>query len=441
MRIPSQLNDDNLYRRGTKRPRPVDAYRRIVRMCLALVLVFVVMNAASREAIYRPFFGSPDKSGFEPNQETLRRFDQTSVLGEDAASGKGVAAQRDKQVGASKRDREMADAITGQMSPKDQVVWGIWLTGLQKGQTDSQPPLASISLADALASFDQVVASTSSVQDDSDNDADDANDEGKTTARWQQTIGRIGGENALSAFAADDLTRLDVLREAIADAAQQRVVDGSVWRSSDRDAIRLRLAQWKRNQPLRGGQSAVSVGVLPLLQQPVVFLGRVVVVSGRVARSERIVASDGLPEYWQLWIRPDDGADRPIVAIVGDVPADIARISSDAILEAGPAVSIQGHFLKRLAYRSTLGADLAPVIVGRLPVHVTNVDDELVGRSSTQPSSVSAGLVLAIAFAVGVILAGVIMWRTHVLAVRTRSLRNRHRVSPVDLSSMETNES
>lgn len=308
MRIPTQLNDDNLYRRGGKRPRPVDAYRRVIRMCLALVLVFVVMNAASQKAIYEPFFAP----------------------------------------------QETAEAI---------------------------------SLPESAEPVPQSTAIMPPVSAD----------------------------------------------ETIAVEAQSRVVDGTVWRASDRDAIRLRLQYWNQSSGDDANQG-VAAGVLPLLQQPDVFRGQIVRMRGKVARCEKIDATDRLPEYWQLWIRPDDGADRPFVALVSKVPANIAGIAADASLEDGPPVSVQGHFVKRLAYRSGVGADLAPAIVGKLhdaPASIVRAGT----TAASEPRLVTPGILIGLATAIGVLLAGLIMWRTKTLAAQTRALRDRHRSASLDLPS------
>ena len=65
----------------------------------------------------------------------------------------------------------------------------------------------------------------------------------------------------------------------------------------------------------------------------------------------------GIESYWQLWLRPSDGADRPMVVIVPDVDDAVAAVGQGDETE-GPPVIVAGRFLKRLAYTSAMGADL-----------------------------------------------------------------------------------
>lgn len=59
MRIPNELDADNLYRRRRARPDTVGSTRRIVRLCIVLFLVLVVMRQASRTEIFEIFFAEP----------------------------------------------------------------------------------------------------------------------------------------------------------------------------------------------------------------------------------------------------------------------------------------------------------------------------------------------------------------------------------------------
>ena len=65
MRIPSQLDRDNLYRTKNRRPRPNESYRKIIRLCLGLVLVLLVMKQAARPTVYQTFF--------DPSQPTSQK--------------------------------------------------------------------------------------------------------------------------------------------------------------------------------------------------------------------------------------------------------------------------------------------------------------------------------------------------------------------------------
>jgi hypothetical protein len=130
-------------------------------------------------------------------------------------------------------------------------------------------------------------------------------------------------------------------------------------------------------------------------------------------------------------LRPIEGADRPLLAIVPEVPAAISSVGPDATETDGPAVAVIGRYFKRLAYRSQKGADLAPVVVGRLltgpsepaSVAAPNKQDETVA---------SRGVlwVVLLATLIGFSIAAITMWRTGVAARRSRQLRAAHRRPP-----------
>lgn len=204
-------------------------------------------------------------------------------------------------------------------------------------------------------------------------------------------------------------------------AAIDRVVDGSVWRGEDFDAFYQALKLAQSGFFDSGG---TVVGVLPLLQQPDVFRGQVVSIAGTVARAEKLPAKEnefGIESYWQLWLRPEGGADRPIVAIVNDVPSHVAIVGPGATIEDGPAVNVTGVFLKRLAYRSGAGADLAPVVIGQLMTAPSPTELASNADATNVPTSLAWTAIAACL--IGVTIAGLVSWRTSVMAERGRELR------------------
>ena len=56
MRIPSQFNDDNLYRRGSRRSDSGNSLRHVIRMAVLLVLLIFVMRHAGDPRHYEIFF-------------------------------------------------------------------------------------------------------------------------------------------------------------------------------------------------------------------------------------------------------------------------------------------------------------------------------------------------------------------------------------------------
>ncbi len=266
-------------------------------------------------------------------------------------------------------DREVANLLTSELPPTDQRQWVVALSRWQTGRPIEQLP----------SSLDSVLERLASLQSISD----------QQRLAWKVMIDSFADEqrpNPAAERSSAQPTSLDRPRvaaflAALDDAAASRVVDGSVWRSGDFDLFYRYLDQASG----LSGEGVATSGVLPLLQQPDVFRNQLVRTSGTVARTERIEAKEnpyGISEYWQLWIRPADGADRPLVAVVPAVPALVESVGPNAITEEGPRVTIVGRFLKRLAYQSALGADLAPVVVGRIVLAPITEDEISCGNSS-----------------------------------------------------------
>ncbi len=424
MRIPSQFNEDNLFRRGNRRIESVQTYRRLLRLLIGLVLVVVVMRQASKPAIYQTFFGpqaSAASGASPPSQAALS-------LGFDAGQHDDLV-----DIKITVEDREVANLLVSDLLPLDQRQWVVALSRWQTGRPIETLPSSVDSVLERLASL-------KSIGD-------------------QQ---RLAWKVMLYAFAATetestserssaqpnslDRPRIAAFLAALDDAAASRVVDGSVWRSGDFDLFYRYLDQASG----LSGQGVATSGVLPLLQQPDVFRNQLLRTSGRVARTEHIEAREnpyGISEYWQLWIRPADGADRPLVAVVPAVPALVESVGPNAIAKEGPRVTIVGRYLKRLAYQSAFGADLAPVVVGRITSAPIAEDDIAVvtqasqGIAADNTSSSRLWLTLIIACLAGLALAAITMWRTSVMAKRARQLRNEHRREPNDFLRGLTHES
>jgi hypothetical protein len=119
------------------------------------------------------------------------------------------------------------------------------------------------------------------------------------------------------------------------------------------------------------------------------------------------------------------------VAIVPDIPESVASVGSDATKLEGPDIVVVGKFLKRLAYQSGMGADLAPVIVGQITMAPIS-QDELDRRTDSAASgkTVSVWLPILLACLIGLASAAIVMWRTSASARRSRELRVSHREAP-----------
>ncbi|MGB7323823.1 MAG: hypothetical protein WBD31_03060 [Rubripirellula sp.] len=438
MRIPSEFNDGNLYRRGQSGRRIGGRFgqsRRLVRLVIGLALVVVVMKQASKASLYRPFFSAVPTAALQP-------MTPTGGSGGGAGAGSGsTAVSSESGSRVLPEDRRIADELVSQTDPDGQRSW----------VRDLSRAIAGKPLGDPKSSLTEIairIEGRKSHQSGLSN---------QRMEQWQTAISRLinlpGAVKPGHGNSLDPETHAIVvaLLSSLDDAAIGRVVDGSVWRSGDFDSF-YRLLDQAANEPRMWAtsRSATRVGVVPLLQQPDVFRGHAVRVSGTVARAQRLDAGDnvfGIKEYWQLWLRPDDGADRPIVAIVPTVPTAIARVDEDASLESGPPAELIGTFLKRLAYQSSAGADLAPVIIGVLDVPSESEADA--GMPAGTPGLSDAdirwrlGWTVALACLIGVAVASLAMWRTTVMTRRSRAIRVSGRPSQNEfLKDLEmTNES
>ncbi|MEC7409870.1 MAG: hypothetical protein VYB72_13710, partial [Planctomycetota bacterium] len=172
------------------------------------------------------------------------------------------------------------------------------------------------------------------------------------------------------------------------------------------------------------------IGVLPLLQQPEIYRNQWVRVAGEVARVEQIQTPDNpyeVDDYWKIWLRPLNGVNRPIVVIVPSIPKSVRDFDSSDDDSIPPELQISGRFLKRLSYRSGLGADLAPVIVGE--IRYAPASPEEITQTLTETSEDDSNLFwpLGIALVIGFSLSVIAMWSTGKAAKKSRQLRQSQR--------------
>jgi hypothetical protein len=396
VRISSQINEDSLYGRHKRRQAPSSPVnRRLIRLVIALALVIVVMKQSSKPAIYRPFFGTPPVS----TQVGGQAIAVSSLTGEP--SHPVVPTPIDAA------DRRIANLLVADLEPKAQREWLLALAKWQDGLPFTVP--------DSLAALQQRY---DSLQIDA-----------AESLSWNLIFEALATPDPPSV----DSIAIHALLAALDDAAAARVVDGSVWRAGDFDALYRYLDQAHRYSEV----GVAASGVLPLLQQPDAFRNQLIRVHGGVARCEQITAKEnvyGIASYWQLWLRPSDGVDRPLIVLVADAPSLVQQVGPEATNESGPQVHVVGKFLKRLAYRSATGAELAPVVVGRLTmVPLTAEEAAMDTANAADTSPVSMWQILLLSCLIGIAIAGLAMYRTAADGKRLRKLRSSHRAAPDDL--------
>ncbi|QDV65267.1 hypothetical protein [Crateriforma conspicua] len=215
----------------------------------------------------------------------------------------------------------------------------------------------------------------------------------------------------------------DVSDEELAQMLE-RVIDGATWRGEDNDAFRALRAIADRAST----EDAAEIGVLPLLQQPDLYRGSKVRIRGRAVRC------DVVEDYFQVWIKPADGTNRPALAIVNQVPDSLRKLSGGTYTN-GPELEVIGRFLKRLAYRSGKGADVVPVVIGRIDqIERSAVSDALSIPDVSTPISAGTWIWFAAASAAGVLLAVGIFWHSQRQSRRIRKQRQSGRDSTLHLS-------
>ena len=139
MRIPSQFNDESLYRR---RPNPRDSgdtTRRLIRLALGLVLVLVVMRQAARPELYQAFFGSPPGQGSPiagdaPITQPTSAGQPTSAEHPIPAGRPGIPAGQPGAVEVDARDQAIARSLTRSLRPSDWQQWMVTLTRWRTGR-------------------------------------------------------------------------------------------------------------------------------------------------------------------------------------------------------------------------------------------------------------------------------------------------------------------
>ncbi|MEM6363794.1 MAG: hypothetical protein AAF745_05165 [Planctomycetota bacterium] len=350
MRIPNQLNQDSLYARGRRSVPAMSSWRRVVRLIIVLALVLVVMRQASRTDVYEIFFPAPmtpvsvsrpsqsERMGaVDAQQRPSTRLPNTQPDSSARAVTASSSAVQVDRPGRVLSPGAIAAEDQRKIAAADVVQQQEWLRNwIETGQFD--PALQD--------SFDPAV----------------------------QVNGRdIPSVEMDASPQVSDGTVLAIQKSLI-----DRAIDGSVWRAADLPGLAASLELHRKlSAQMPVGPTAA---VLPLLQQPEVYRGQSLTAEGELVRVQRIRASENefaIHQYLNLWMRPLTGVDRPWLVIVPDLPEAMSALLSDDdeivdVVPPLPEIRISGEYLKRLSYRSELGIELTPVIVGHISAIKSN---------------------------------------------------------------------
>lgn len=408
MRIPSSFTEDNLYSRHNRPTKRKSPHRMLMRLVLAMILVIAVMRQAGNPRIYEAFFLAPD--GDTTSQApAILPLSPPRPGGDDILSGNGLPQIEVMRVLANQLDQTLV-VLGDEPTTELMTQLGQWRTAV-RGSIDPRADDSSAQI-EMLALSDEWT---------------DRLDEAFIQA-GQSVAGAIEPLNwNLAPFVLFLQSALD--RWAIA-----RIDPAAVWKGVDT----LGFYRLLEDDPTRRADDAASrTSVTSLIQQPDVYLRRRVILPASVARVIRRPAANnpfGVLHYWEVWLRPADGSERPFVMFTREVSTAIAAIGADSALPDGPQVWIDGVFLKRIAYQSSLGRELAPAIVGTLrePTASSNL------QVAAPPSPAEGWLLVVVSAAIGCSVATLIFVQSGKTLARSRALRQQTRPpTPPFLASLD----
>ena len=407
MRIPSQFNDSSLYRsRSTRSGRKAtgssEPWRRMARLGVAFFLVVVAMGQAKRPEVYQLFFDE---------QETWEKVESAQF----SQAGLKVSPDQVSDVA----HWPLAEPWGRSMSIEIQREWMKTLVHWKRhGKlADGTGLIASQSIAECRELLREM-----------EEPAEDAERVEKLAA----TLEFLESKTQLDELPWNQIIWWGIpLLDVLDQEALSRVSDGTFWNGDDSDAFYLQLSRVDELVT----DEAKTIGTLPLLQQPDVYRGETVQIIGRLGLAETQPARQngyGMTQYSTLWIVPNDGGVRPIALIVPEIPKALSdHLDADgkwvptAANSKGELVAV-GRFVKRLPYRSSEGADLAPVVIGR----VAAIRDQIARSAKPAPMKerswhLGKWLGIVAAVALGIAFAGIAMRRASLDARRARVLRQK----------------
>jgi hypothetical protein len=464
-------------------------------MMVALVLVVVLMQQARKPGVYQTFFPAdpaaaregwtqidaagqvvgdapnerpPTLSQLDPNlaerarempseDEPNAAAEQNGAAAERAAAERAAAEVADRQR-ASRNAADVGKVVVAWAEPMERGLQRFWIQRLVGWKYDR--PIASTPLVS------EETSETESASDDEKPGRASAA-QAEQSVSWLNNVSTAGDESMLEAI---DAIRADLKRFfESADAEQvtwgeiawwgepflaaldqqvlDRVADGTFWTGTDRDAFELQLITADELPT----EEIPVVGTLPLLQQPDVYRGKPIRLVGRLGmaiRKETESTYLSIDHFWNLWMVPEDGGIRPVLLVVRELPEslqsrldDQGRWQRDGSSD-GPdgRVTAVGRFLKRLPYRSEVGADLAPVVVGRITAFADGRATPTTGsEASRRPDALTRyrWLGLVVAVLAGVAIAVGLMKRSFNDEKRARRLRQKaSSANPVRFDSL-----
>lgn len=339
MRIPTGLNDGNLYRRRHQQKPDPTPYRRLIRLVFALVFVLVLMKQAGNSNAYRIFFPENGARTVLPPPVDQKNLADYFGYSESKAL-ESVLPPLDKTI--------------SQLSSGDQDQLTERLAAYRRSRSQEMIPVD-----DGLVQRIRAAA---------------------------MLAGEPLPEDEPNQPLGDEVVRMR-LQAGLDQAYLNNVDDGSIWTKGDNQAFCRLLS----DEPLLhlAKQKPRYVGVVAMLQQPDVYLRSRVAMNAQVARVSKLKAKAndfGISDYYELWLKPSDGSDRPVAFYCRRVSSLLDDLVGLDFVSDGPVVSIEGVFLKRISFRSVEGSQLAPAIVGHFRISETMSIAPTRAIAKTEPS-------------------------------------------------------
>jgi len=418
MRIPSSLTEDNLYSRHNRRTKGKSPHRLLLRLILAMVLVIAVMRQAGNPRIYEAFFLTP--GGDAASQAP-------AILPQPAPEPIGDGGPQIDLIQATAPRMEKLLRVLANQLDQTLVILGDEKT------------------AELMTELGQWRTANRDRIDSGDGVSPDRGETAALSESWADQLNEAfiqAGQSIEDAIEPPVWTTAPfVLQSALDRWAILRVDPAAVWTGADTLAF-YRILEDDPTRRVDDGASRASV--ISLIQQPEVYLHRRVLLPASVARAIRRPAANnpfGVDQYWELWLRPRDGSERPFVMFTRRVSEAIAAIPADAAHTDGPQVWVDGIFLKRIAYQSASGRELAPAIVGTL-YEPTATASDIVPAAGTALASPRQGILLVVISAlIGCSVAAWIFFQSGRAITRSRELRRKTRPStPRFLASLGQDE-
>lgn len=324
--------------------------RRLLRMIILLVLVLLLMREAADPRVYRNFFGA---LGAPLDSTNLRSKGEQGRGGESIQSA-GPSDQSNAVVPLRRTIAALGEADQLELTKSLALVRSGGIGSLQEA-----PGMLLDKLASAAAMSGEVEP---------------------------QAITALLGESPEADWQSQKLL-YQRLQLALDETYMVTVSDATLWQSGDLLAFYRALEQGiqatRQRESAQGGQLRgagwdldpglaqvpMAVGYVSLLEQSSAYRGRRVWLEGTVARVEKVSAESnpfGVHQVWLVWVKPLDGSERPVMGYTSGLADEIARLQGTREVNGGPAVRLDGTYLRRHLYQSARGSELAPVIAGRV---------------------------------------------------------------------------